>query len=86
MRICIGACYNNSYNASEEEYSKRVLWCSDNGYEYIEADISSNGILVGHEEREKENFARAIEAIEGTIWSSAVKNPIPSVNSMSRQY
>lgn len=81
LRLCVGVCYNSTpTTTTEEEYSRRVLWCLDNGYEYIEADISSDGIWKGHEEREKENFARVIEAMEGTIWSSAIKHPKPSRN------
>mmetsp|Transcript_17772 Transcript_17772/g.36554 ORF Transcript_17772/g.36554 Transcript_17772/m.36554 type:complete len:382 (+) Transcript_17772:111-1256(+) len=55
----------------EKEYSRRILWCLDNGYEYIEADLSADGRQRGHDDRDKDGFARIIEAIEGTVWSSA---------------
>jgi Alpha and gamma adaptin binding protein p34 len=58
----------------EDEYSKRILWCLDHGYEYIEADISYDGQRKGHDDRDKDGFARIIEAIEGTVWSSAIQN------------
>lgn len=58
---------------AEEEYAKRVLWCLDRGYEYIPAcDLSDEGVRRGHGERDKEGFARLVEAIQGTVWSSAV--------------
>ena len=57
----------------EEEYSKRVLWCLDRGYEYVPmCDLSEEGVSRGHDERDKEGFARLVEAIQGTVWSSAV--------------
>lgn len=65
----------------EEIYSERVLWCLDHGYEYIQADLSSEGLKTGFEEREKDGFARIIEAMQSTVWSCAVmhrrkKHPI----------
>ena len=56
----------------EAEYSRRILFCLDRGYEYVEVDLSQEGQAKGHDEREKEGFARVIEALEGTVWSSAV--------------
>lgn len=56
----------------EEQYSQRVLWCLDHGYEYIEVDISDVGLTTGFDQREKDGFARVIEAIQGTVWSSAI--------------
>lgn len=57
---------------SEEEYSRRVLWCLDYGYEYVEIDLSAEGKKRGFDERDKEGFARCVEAIEGCMWSSHV--------------
>jgi len=34
-------------------------------------DLSEKGIKSGFDRREKEGFARAIEAIQGTVWTSA---------------
>jgi Alpha and gamma adaptin binding protein p34 len=56
----------------EREYSRRILWCLDRGYEYVEADLSTEGQLRGTDVRDKDGFARIVEAIEGTMWSSAV--------------
>ena len=55
----------------EEEYSRRILWCLDRGYEYIEVpDLSDTS--QGHDVRDKDGFARIIEAISGTVWTSAI--------------
>ena len=55
----------------EEEYSRRILWCLDRGYEYIEVpDLTDTS--QGHNVRDKDGFARIIEAIAGTVWTSAV--------------
>jgi hypothetical protein len=57
----------------EEEYSRRILWCLDRGYEYVDGvDLSTHGVRRGHDERDKEGFARVVEAIATTVWSSAV--------------
>jgi hypothetical protein len=56
----------------EEEYSNRILWCLDREYEYVEANLSQEGQKQGHEDRDKEGFSRIVEAIQGTVWSSAV--------------
>jgi Alpha and gamma adaptin binding protein p34 len=55
----------------EAEYSRRVLWCLDRGYEYVEVDLSAEGVRRGHDERDKDGFARVAEAISTTVWSSA---------------
>jgi len=55
----------------EEEYTRRVLWCLDHGYEYVEADLTEYGRSVGHSDREKEGFARIVEAVGNTVWSTA---------------
>jgi len=57
----------------EEEYQRRILWCLDRGYEYIEADLSEEGMKSGHGDREKEGYARILEAFEATLWSSAIR-------------
>jgi Alpha and gamma adaptin binding protein p34 len=82
LRLCVsignnrvvlynGVTHELSDKEYEEEYSRRILWCLDHGYEYIEvpdlADISQ-----GHDARDKDGFARIIEAISGTVWTSAV--------------
>ena len=56
----------------EEMYSQRVLWCLDRGYEYVEVDVTPEGMQRGFEEREKDGFARVCEAMSGTVWGSAV--------------
>lgn len=56
----------------EEQYSQRVLWCLDRGYEYIEVDVTSEGLTRGFEDREKDGFARVCEAMSGTVWGSAI--------------
>lgn len=84
----------------EQEYSERVLWCLDRGYEYVPAcDLSVEAVAKGHDERDKEGFARVVEAIKGTVWSSAVmekqqqpKAPAPApsrddaIEDRSREY
>ena len=77
LRLCVGVSFGPSpladgTKASEEEYSRRVLWCLDRGYEYVEADMSPIGMESGHDERDKEGFARIIEAISSCMWSSHV--------------
>jgi Alpha and gamma adaptin binding protein p34 len=82
LRLCIGigmgtdalttARATTTTKQQEEEYSRRVLWCLDHGYEYVEkVDLTPGGIQQGHDEREKQKFARIIEAIQGTLWSTA---------------
>lgn len=62
--------------AYEKEYARRINWCLDDGrgYEYVECDLSPEAITQGHDARDKDGFARVIEAISGTMWSSAVMN------------
>jgi len=77
LRLCVGVSFGPSpladgTKASEEEYSRRVLWCLDRGYEYVEADMSPVGMESGHNDRDKEGFARIIEAISSCMWSSHV--------------
>jgi len=77
LRLCVGVSLSELSPSEirgkdhEKEYSRRILWCLDNGYEYIEADLSESGKQKGHNDRDKDGFARIIEAIEGTVWSSA---------------
>jgi hypothetical protein len=79
LRLCVGVSWGEyspeelrgSKNA-EKEYSRRILWCLDRGYEYVEADLSPEGQAKGHHQRDKDGFARIVEAIQGTMWSSAV--------------
>jgi site-specific DNA-adenine methylase len=72
LRLCVGVSLVDLSPCDQKEYSRRVLWCLDNGYEYIEANISKEGQLIGHNDRDKDGFARIIEAIQGTVWSSAI--------------
>lgn len=80
LRLCVGILsknllFNNndlSEKEYEQEYSRRVLWCLDRGYEYVEADLSEEGVLQGHDGRDKDGFARIVEAVSGTVWSSAI--------------
>ena len=74
LRLCIGVGKNETLSTKdyEQEYSRRVLWCLDRGYEYVEADLSESGVTSGHDARDKEGFARIVEALAGTVWSSAV--------------
>jgi len=92
LRLCVGitlvtpSCPEELRGQkAEEEYSRRILWCLDRGYEYIEADISSEGQKTGHEERDKEGFARIVEAIQGTMWSSAVMSKTQT-NVLKKRY
>jgi hypothetical protein len=84
LRLCVGIgnsrmVLNGSADQSvsdkeyEQEYSRRVLWCLDRGYEYVELlDLSEESISSGHDARDKEGFPRVVEAISGTVWTSAV--------------
>jgi Alpha and gamma adaptin binding protein p34 len=78
VRLCVGVSLGPKNPSDlrgekyEDEYSRRVLWCLDRGYEYVEADLSEQGQRTGHNERDKDGFARIVEAISGTVWSSAV--------------
>ena len=78
LRLCVGVSVGSKSPTEmrgqkhEDEYSRRVLWCLDRGYEYVEADLSAEGQKSGHDERDKDGFARIVEAISGTVWSSAV--------------
>jgi hypothetical protein len=79
LRLCVGVSLTSPSSPEElrgqqadKEYSRRILWCLDRGYEYVEADLSQEGQAKGHGERDKEGFARIVEAIQGTVWSSAV--------------
>jgi uncharacterized protein YbcV (DUF1398 family) len=77
LRLCVGVHFGTkrtypSEKDEQQEYSRRILWCLDRGYEYVEADISTEGVNTGHDVREKDGFPRIIEAISGTVWSSAV--------------
>lgn len=74
LRLCIGVrlgAFEKNGKEYENEYSRRVLWCLDRGYEYVEADMSDEGMAQGHDERDKDGFARIVEAIASTVWSSA---------------
>lgn len=77
LRLCVGVSLTSLSPEEirgkdcEKEYSRRILWCLDRGYEYVEADLSQEGQKAGHDDRDKEGFARVVEAIQGTVWSSA---------------
>ena len=90
LRLCMSIKSDNktgvqtNKNEYESEYSRRVLWCLDYGFEYVEkCDLSVKGVTLGHDEREKEGFARVIEAVSSTIWSSAKKQPKKTSSSIS---
>jgi len=78
LRLCIGISAgaieeaNRNTKVYEQEYSRRILWCLDRGYEYVEVDLSEHGVATGHDVRDKDGFARVVEAVCGTVWSSAV--------------
>lgn len=76
LRLCVGVGSRHELNLTEKEYEaeygRRVLWCLDRGYEYAETDLLN--VHEGHDDRDKEGFARIIEAISGTVWSTAVMN------------
>jgi hypothetical protein len=80
LRLCVGVSLTSLSPEElrgkdhEKEYSRRIMWCLDRGYEYVEADLSQEGQSKGHGDRDKEGFSRIIEAIQGTVWSSAVMN------------
>lgn len=83
LRLCVAVTTPSSSRepsalpapTADEEYSRRILWCLDRGYEYVEVDLSDEGIRRGHDERDKDGFARVVEALHATVWSSAVMHP-----------
>jgi hypothetical protein len=85
LRMCIGthASTDNvgSSTASiidKDEYSRRVLWCLDRGYEYVSVDLSTHGMTTGFDVRDKDGYARVIEAIETCMWSCRIMKRSPS--------
>ncbi len=91
LRLCIGTTtttIGRNYSIAQEEYSRRMLWCLDRGYEYIQVDLSQSNNdwkTAGFDERDKDGYARVIEAIETCLWSSRVtKKAIPSSSSSSK--
>ena len=89
LRLCVGVSFGPSplsdgSKKSEEEYSRRVLWCLDRGYEYVEVDLSEEGMKKGHDERDKEGFARVVEAISTCMWSSHVMKPRDGVSKVKQ--
>jgi hypothetical protein len=78
LRLCVGVSLSSLSpdelrgKDHEAEYSRRIMWCLDRGYEYVEADLSQEGQALGHKDRDKDGFARIVEAVQGTVWSSAV--------------
>jgi hypothetical protein len=84
LRMCIGthASTDNvgSSTASiidKDEYSRRVLWCLDRGYEYVSVDLSTHGMTTGFDVRDKDGYARVIEAIETCMWSCRIMKSSP---------
>lgn len=79
LRLCVGIYHtdNTSHTIDEavyeDEYQRRILWCLDRGYEYVQADMSEEGRKKGHTDREKEGYARILEAFQATLWSSAIR-------------
>lgn len=74
LRLCISTSPSaiEESKANEEIYSQRVLWCLDRGYEYIEVDLSEEGMKIRPDVREKDGFDRVVEAIGSTVWRSAI--------------
>ena len=77
LRLCIGATATASSaddppTVVEDEYSRRVLWCLDRGYEYVSVDMSEVGTTAGFDRRDKDGYARVIEAVETCMWSCRV--------------
>ena len=70
---------------TEDEYSRRIIWCLDHGYEYIQVDLSQKDWkTIGFHERDKDGYARVIEAIETCMWSCHVMKTtsLPKSNEM----
>jgi hypothetical protein len=90
LRLCIGITTTMSNNTkqkitTEDEYSRRILWCLDHGYEYIQVDLSQKEWkTIGFHERDKDGYARVIEAIETCMWSCHVMKTtsLPKSNEM----
>ena len=90
LRLCIGTTTTMSNNTkqkitTEDEYSRRIIWCLDHGYEYIQVDLSQKDWkTIGFHERDKDGYARVIEAIETCMWSCHVMKTtsLPKSNEM----
>jgi hypothetical protein len=60
LRLCVGVSLSSLSPVElrgkdhEAEYSRRIMWCLDRGYEYVEADLSQEGQTIGHEDRDKD--------------------------------
>jgi len=75
LRLVVGLSLSSGTTVlDDDEYSRRILWCLDRGYEYVPS-VDLSDLTKGHDERDKEGFARIVEAIAGTVWSSAVMKP-----------
>jgi hypothetical protein len=73
LRLCVAIRVGGEQTEDDpEEYARRIHWCLDRGYEYLPVDLSPESLTQGHAERDKEGFARLVEAVGGTMWSSAV--------------
>ena len=64
LRLCIGAAAtapstDDPPTVDEDEYSRRVLWCLDRGYEYVSVDMSEVGTTAGFDRRDKDEIGRA---------------------------
>jgi hypothetical protein len=86
LRMCIGTHastdndvdgYNTASIIDKDEYSRRVLWCLDRGYEYVSVDLSTRGMTTGFDVRDKDGYARVIEAIETCMWSCRIMKSSP---------
>ena len=73
LRLCIGTTTTASISTvDEDEYSRRVMWCLDRGYEYVSVNLSEVGTTEGFDRRDKDGYARVIEAVETCMWSCRV--------------
>jgi hypothetical protein len=73
LRLCVAIRVGGQPPEDDpKEYARRIHWCLDRGYEYLPVDLAPEALAQGHDERDKEGFARLVEAVGGTMWSSAV--------------
>mmetsp|Transcript_11182 Transcript_11182/g.17026 ORF Transcript_11182/g.17026 Transcript_11182/m.17026 type:complete len:324 (+) Transcript_11182:34-1005(+) len=55
----------------ERHRHERLMWSLDNGFEYLEIDVSNP--VEGHQLREKEGLPRLMEALNSNMWRSMKK-------------
>ena len=72
LRLCV-ALQPSSFESGEDQRAKRIEWCLDHGFEYVEVDSARP--TAGYDDREKDGMPRVMEALESNLWQSAERKP-----------